>query len=219
MRTRPAPILHALFPATRQAVLGTLLLHPEQRWYVRSLARHLALPPSSIQPELTALAEAGILKREVEGRQVYFQADQECPVFQDLQQLLVKTAGLVDVLRFALEPLRERIALAFVYGSLAKGTAVRSTSDVDLMVIGEDVGLSDVAPLLQEPQRLLAREVHPTVLTPDELCRKADEQHPFIRGVLDGEKLFVVGTQDELDAFSHRAPPRGRTTRNKGGTR
>ena len=117
MRTTRA--IDALFPRTRQGVLAATLLRPDRWWYLSDLARHLRVPPSSLQRELAALTAAGILRRRRDGNRVYFQPNPECPLFAELQGMLLKTAGLVDVLREALRPLSASIDWAFVYGSIA----------------------------------------------------------------------------------------------------
>src|SRR5262249_534539 len=139
--------LDALFPRTRQAILGAMLIDPERSWYLSDLARHLAVPPSSLQRELVDLAKAGVLRRRQNGNRVYFQADSNCPLFTELRGIVLKTVGLRDVLRKCLDPFARHIRVAFVYGSPARSED-RSTSDVDLMVIGV-VGLSDLAPALK----------------------------------------------------------------------
>src|SRR5437868_819545 len=127
--------LDALFPRTRQAVLATVYRDPARRWYLSELARHLKVQPSSLQRELASLASAGILRRWDDGNRAYYSAEIEGPIFADLQGLLLRTAGLRDVLADALEPLRDSLTVAFIYGSLARREE-RPQSDVDLMVVG-----------------------------------------------------------------------------------
>lgn len=73
---------------------------------------------------------------------MYYRANTASPVFSELKSLIVRTAGVVDVLRGALDGLTDRIAVAFVHGSLARGTE-GPESDVDLVVVG-DVTFSEV---------------------------------------------------------------------------
>src|SRR5262249_30196848 len=127
--------LDALLPKTRQGILAATLVQPNKAWYVSELARRMGVPSSSLQRELQDLTRAGILTSHRQGRMVYYQANADSPLYPDLRGLLLKTAGLVDVLREALKPLETKIALAFVYGSIAKGEE-RTESDIDLMVIG-----------------------------------------------------------------------------------
>ena len=128
-------LAHFLLGQSRSAVLGALFLRPEAALHVRELARLTGVSPGSLHRELRALAEMGLLIRQETGRQVYYRANQQCPVYQELTGLLRKTAGLVDVLRERWLPLAGQIEQAFVYGSLARGDE-HAHSDVDLMIIG-----------------------------------------------------------------------------------
>src|ERR1700691_6011757 len=107
--------LDALLTATRQKVLAQTLGHPERWWYLHELARALRLRPSSIQRDLATLTAAGILSRRRNGNRVYFKADETCTIFPELRQLLLKTIGLIDVVKQALRPLSSKTQVAFVY--------------------------------------------------------------------------------------------------------
>jgi DNA-binding transcriptional ArsR family regulator len=203
--------LDALLPRTRQALLAATLLHPERWWYLSDLARHLAVTPSSLQRELQSLTEAGILCRRREGNRVYFQANSDCPFLGELQSLLTKTVGLVEVLRKALTPFAARIAWAFIYGSMARAEAL-ATSDVDLMVVGE-VGLAELTPALRRAEKRLSRPVNPTLYTQAEFVTKLTAGHHFLTSVVDGDKLFVLGSPHELQTASSRPP--GATARHQ----
>src|SRR4030095_12768690 len=121
-------------------VLTATLLQPDRWWYLSDLAKYLGVSPSSLQRELAALVSADILRRRRDGNRVYFQANPDCPFLPELQGLLVKTAGMVDVLREPLAPFAKRIDWAFIYGSVARTEAL-AASDVDLMIIGNVVTL------------------------------------------------------------------------------
>lgn len=194
MRTRHGA--DALLPDTRKRILAALLMHPERAWFASDLARLLRAPKTSLQRELANLQGAGIIRRRVEGKHVYYQADRDCPFFPELRSLMVKTAGLVEVVRAALAPSRRHIEFAFVYGSLASG-AETSTSDVDLLVVG-NVGLADLARPLHKASETLAREVHPTVYSVEEFVKKAAAGGGFVHTVLKRPKLFVWGTEHDL---------------------
>src|SRR5580658_2826407 len=113
--------LQTLFPKTRQGILAATLVRPEKAWYASELARQMRVPPSSLQRELRDLVAAGILRSHRQGRMLYVQANTRSPLFPDLRGLLLKTAGLVDVLADALRPLNDKLRSAFVYGSIASG--------------------------------------------------------------------------------------------------
>lgn len=203
---RQNPLLDSLLPRNRQGVLAVLLLDPEGRWYRTRLAAHLGVSPSSLQRDLEALTRAGILIRRGEGRQVYYQANRDCPIFPELQSILVKTAGIRDLIADALEALRERILVAFVHGSIARGEEVAS-SDVDLMVIGEATSF-ELAGALQQVRERLARPVNPTWYRAEEFEARVARGDHFLRTVLDEPKLFVIGGADELERARRGAPGR-----------
>jgi predicted nucleotidyltransferase len=188
--------LDALLPKTRQGILAATLVQPEKAWYITELARRMGVPASSLQRELHDLCEVGILKSHKQGRMVYYQANADSPVFPELRGLLLKTAGLVDVLAQALKPLAGKLRVAFVYGSIAAGNE-QSDSDIDLMVVGQ-VSPPELALPLRRARELLGREINPTVYTPAEFAKKHAANDAFLKQVLDKPKLFVLGNKDEL---------------------
>jgi uncharacterized protein len=136
------------------------------------------------------------LLRRTPGRQVYFRANSENPVYEELRSLLLKTAGVADVLRGALATLAGRIQVAFVYGSVARGEE-RRASEIDLMVVG-DASFADLSQALAPAQRRLAREVNPTAYTPAEFRQKLAAGHHFLEGVMGREKLLLIGDEHDL---------------------
>src|SRR5476649_333676 len=158
--------LDALLPKTRQGILAATLVQPETAWYVSELARRLGVPSSSLQRELQALTEARILKAHRQGRMAYYQANVDSPLFSDLRGLLLKTAGLADVLMDALKPVASKLRVVFVYGSIASG-GEQGDSDIDLIVIGPVLPM-DLALPLRHARELLGREINPTLYTPAE---------------------------------------------------
>ena len=189
-------LAHHLLGQTRSAVLGTLLLRPEASLHVRELARITGSSPGSLHRELAALAALGLLKREEVGRQVHYRADRDSPVYIELAGLLRKTAGLADVLRAALAPLVDSIALAFVYGSMASGSD-RPGSDVDVMVLG-DASFTSLVTALAPTQDLLAREVNVTPMRPADFADKLRSRDGFAVSVMQREKIWLIGTDDDL---------------------
>ena len=202
MRMQPKSLTDALWPMTRRRVLGLLLANPDCEWHLREIVRRTGLAPASVHREVLSLSQAGILARRESGRQVYYRADTTCPIFPELQGVVLKTVGLADVLREALRPLREQIALAFVFGSLAEGAA-HSGSDVDLIVV-TGLPLLDVVAALRPAQDRLAREINPVRATPEELISGLQRGDHFLRMVMDGPKIFVIGDEDALGGLAEK---------------
>ncbi|MCX6100522.1 MAG: nucleotidyltransferase domain-containing protein, partial [Candidatus Bipolaricaulota bacterium] len=164
--------------------------------YLSEIVRAVGAGNGAVQRELARLTAAGLLRRTTRGKQVYFQANPDSPVFAEVRGLIVKTVGAVGVLREALAPLGSRIRLALVYGSVARGEETAS-SDVDLLVIGT-ARLFDVVSALAPAQEKLRREINPVVFPAAEARRKLQAGDPFLAGVATGPKLFVIGGEHEL---------------------
>jgi predicted nucleotidyltransferase len=175
---------------------------PTREWYLSELARHLKVKPSSLQRELANLVEAGIFCKRADGNRTYYAAETESPIFNDLRGLFLRTAGLRDVLAASLESHSDRIDVAFVYGSIARQDE-HAGSDVDLMVIGR-VGLADIALALKDAERVLLRPVNPSVYTRAEVAKRLAIGHHFLTSVMNGEKLFILGSKDDLAAAINR---------------
>jgi predicted nucleotidyltransferase len=190
--------LDVLMPKNRQRLLGALFGQPTRAWYAAELAKHVGVLRSGVQKDLKALTEAGLHKSHRKGHMVFFQANEDAPVFPELHGLVLKTVGLVDALRELLSPVEAEIQLAFVYGSIASAKE-ESNSDVDLMVIGSVERMRLSRPL-QEAGLRIGREVNLSLYRPAEFRAKR-KQH-FLSAVLDKPKLFVIGTERDLDRAS-----------------
>jgi predicted nucleotidyltransferase len=190
----------ALFGKTKRSLLGLLYLHPERSFYLRQIVRLLGVGQGAAQRELARLADAGLLSRTQVGSQVHFQANAASPVFGELRALMVKSAGVAEVLGEALASLTKRIEVAFVYGSLARGGG-GAGSDVDLMVVG-DLNFGDVVSALQPAQQRIGREVNPSVYSTKEFRAKLRSKHHFLSSVVESPKVFVVGGKHELERLA-----------------
>ncbi len=185
-----------LFGKTRRAVLSLLYGHADSAFYLRQIVRAAGGSVGAVQREVKRLSEAGIIRRMARGRQVYYQANPESPVFAELKGLVIKTAGVGDVLRGALALLADRIRVAFIYGSLARGEE-REGSDVDLLVVGE-VTFAEVVSALSGAQEKLGREVNPTVYPPAEFRSKLLTGHHFLKAVIKEKRILLIGDEREL---------------------
>lgn len=198
--TASTPIRHGLFGRTRTAILSLLYGHPDESFYLRQLVRETGAGNGAIQREVRQLSDAGLILRKLAGRQVFYQANRKSPVFSELRGLLLKTAGVRDVLREALAPFKDRIHVAFVYGSIATQKD-RAQSDVDLMIVG-DVELDEVVVRLEDSQKQLRREINPSVYRAGEFQSKMASGNHFLNSVLRSKKLFIAGNENELGKLS-----------------
>jgi predicted nucleotidyltransferase len=189
----------ALFPESRRAILGLLFSHPDEAFYLRQIVDLARLAVGQTQRELKRLTVAGIIERSEQGRHVYFRANEACPIYDELRGIAAKTSGAAAAIGAALQPLADRVAVAFVFGSVARGEESRA-SDIDLMVIG-DASFAEVSSAVVGPERALRREINLVVYPVREFQAKARQGHSFVARVIDGDKLFVGGSARELDAL------------------
>lgn len=190
----------ALFTKTQQRVLGLFFSVPGARFYTNDILRRLEMGRGTVLRELDKLAQAGILSRTREGNQNYYQANTDSPVYPELLAIVRKTFGVAEVLRGALQPIEDRLVLAFVYGSLAKGTEDKN-SDIDLMLVGQDLAYSEVMNCLLPLESELMRPVNPSIYTPEELNQKRKQGNSFIERVMEQPKLWVKGSDDDMDGI------------------
>ncbi|SNR84299.1 transcriptional regulator, ArsR family [Methylobacillus rhizosphaerae] len=189
-----------LFGEYRKRVLGLLLLHPGQSYHVRELARLTNTSAGTLHKELSKLSGAGILQNEKVGNQQRYSANLQCPIFEELASILRKTSGLVDVVADALSSASNRIAFAFVFGSVARGEQ-HAHSDIDVMIIG-DIGFGDVVGLLHDSQAGLKREINPVVYSIEGFQSRIEQNDSFIKEILQKPKLFIIGSEHELRKFT-----------------
>src|SRR5579859_4277276 len=185
-----------LFGKIRGGVLALLYGWADKAFYVRQIARHVHGSAGSVRRELEKLAAVDLIVRTSLGNQVFYQVNQRHPVFSEMRALVNMTVGLFNTLRSALEPLSNRVSVAFVYGSIARQEE-RSGSDIDLMIIG-DIELDDILVPLAKAETALGRTVNPTVYSIHEFKRKLEDGNHFLNNVIDGKKVFLIGNEDEL---------------------
>jgi DNA-binding transcriptional ArsR family regulator len=198
-------LLDLLFGSYRQRVLTQLLLHPDDAYHVRELARLTGTTAGTLHKELARLAEAGVLSREKQGNQVRYRANRECPVYPELAGLFRKTSGAAVVLADALRTMSPMPGLVLIFGSLARGEE-NARSDVDLLVIG-DAAFAEAVKALHPAQETLQREINPVVYNAAEFARRVAGKDSFVANILNHPKLFVVGTEHDLAKLAgHPAP-------------
>lgn len=188
----------ALFTTTQQRVLALLFGQPERSFFATEIIARVATGSGAVQRELQKLVEAGLVRVTRLGTQKHYQADPAAAIFSELCLLVRKTMGLAEPLREALGPLREKIELALVYGSVAKGRD-KATSDIDLLIVGQDLMLEEVYAALAAAEKELGRSIHPTLYSPEELETKLSQGNSFLTKVLGGETLLLIGKLPNVD--------------------
>ena len=188
-------ISKALFSDSQSRVFRWVFGQPERGYHLNELRRLTGLGSASLQRELGKLATAGLVRSEKVGNLRRFQANTESPVYEELAALTRKTLGAQPLLQEALAPMKSKLGLAFIYGSIAKGTDT-AKSDIDVMVVGDDLLLSDVLKLLLPVESQLGRKINPTLYTPAEFKRRRAQKDSFLNRVLAQPVIPLIGEDD-----------------------
>lgn len=191
----------ALFTKTQQRVLSLLFGQPQRSFYANELIGLAQSGSGTVQRELARLEAARLVTVHRIGNQKHYQANPDTPIFEELRSIVMKTFGVSDVLRTALAPLWPLIEVAFIYGSLAKGTE-HAGSDIDLMVIGSLPSNAQLLEALLPAQGQLGRAVNPALYTAAEFMQRVRDGKSFMLRVLEQPKILVKGSEHDISRLS-----------------
>lgn len=170
-------------------------MHPDRTYAISELISFAGVGSGTVQRVLDRFVSAELVRAIVDGRRKRYSANRHSPVFPELHGLLVKTAGVADPIRKALSPLLPRVERALIYGSIAKGTE-HAGSDVDVMVVADDVQLEDLFEVLAGAEPKIGRKIHPTLYTTAEYEQRKSERNPFLTKVLSDEHIILFERHD-----------------------
>jgi predicted nucleotidyltransferase len=193
---RSRGLADALFSKTRQRVLGLLFGQPDRAFGTIELIKLAESGSGAVQRELATLTESGLI--QIDDRKRY-RANRDSPVFDELKGIVEKTSGVAQTLRAALAPIADKLRLAVLFGSVAKHTDTAS-SDIDLLVVSDELALEDLFVTLEDAEGRLGRRVNPTLYTVDEFRNRRGTDHPFLSKVMNGKHVVLLGSEDVVTA-------------------
>jgi DNA-binding transcriptional ArsR family regulator len=179
---------------TRAEIFKLLFGTREEELHIREIQRRTKLNDSTIRQELSKLLKLDLVIDRKDSNRVYYRANKLNPLYPDIRNLVLKSVGLIDVLKDALND--QRIQIAFVFGSISEGRET-SESDVDLFVIGS-LGMRNISSLLSGVANKIGREINTHVMTRGEIKKRYSGKDHFIGSVIQSKKLFIIGTEDDL---------------------
>ena len=189
----------ALFTTTQQRLLALLFGQPGRSFFASELIQLTGSGSGAVQRELKRFASSGLVSITPVGRQKHYQANPDCPVFEEMSGIVRKTLALAEPIRRTLEPLDDRIKRALVYGSVVQGTDTAG-SDVDLLVVADGVMLEELYDVLSPVEASLARRISPTLYTSTEFDERRAAGNHFLTNVLAGEHVILIGEEDGAPA-------------------
>ena len=196
---RKGSLADTLFTRTRQRVLGVLFGQTGRSFYASELIRLAGTGSGAAQRELARLERGGLVTGRRVGQQKHCQANPKLPLYSELRSIVLKTVGLAEPIREALDSLSHRIRAAFIFGSVSKGDD-RVDSDIDLLVVSDSLTYGEVFEALESASRTLGRQVNPSVYSAAELTRRARAKNAFVTRVLAQPKVWIIGNDEGLPA-------------------
>ena len=186
-----------LFTKTQRQVLSLLFGNPDKSFYANEIVRYAGVGIGSVLRELEKLSNVVLLTTEKKGNQKHYTANRKSPIFEELRGVVQKTFGLADVIRKALDEFRDSVELAFIYGSVAKGTD-KANSDVDVMIISDQLSYPELLASVAPIEANIGRPVNPTIYTTKEFKDKIQSYNSFVTRVITQQKIYLIGSEDDL---------------------
>ncbi len=192
-----AILAEILSSRVRSEIFRLLFGVSERQLHVREIERRTSLSIATVRQELQKLLRMQLVESQRDGNRLYYRANKGHPLYADIRNIVLKTSGMVDIFREVLD--KEGVKIAYVFGSMASNQE-GATSDVDLMVIG-DVGLRTLSGWLSGVSEQIGREINPHVMNRAEFRERKQSRDHFITRVLESEKLFIKGSEHDLEAM------------------
>lgn len=200
MGTIDTNLSDALFSRVQQRVLSIIFGQPDRAFFGNEIIRLAGVGTGAVKRELDKLVSSGLVIVTRTGNQKHYQANPSSPIFSELRDIVIKTFGVSDVIRQSLSPFAERIRAAFIYGSVAKGQDT-AKSDIDLMIVSDLIGYTDLFSVLTDAERQLGRQVNPTIYTLEEFKKRQIEGNDFVVRIMGQQKIFIVGTDNDIGQY------------------
>lgn len=181
----------------RRKVLTFFYVNRSARVYVRQLAVALGADSTNVSRELARMEREGLLRSELEGRQLYYSLNRSYAYLKPLLELLRGSVGVEPALKDVLTKV-DGVRGAWLYGSFAKNEA-DAGSDIDVLIVGGP-NAEQLAHEIRSVERALRREINYTVLTSAELKRRLAAGDAFVADIWNGKRVQLIGDQDDQTA-------------------
>lgn len=187
----------AIFTESQAKVYLWIFGQPERSYHLSELRRLTGLGSASLQREINRLVDAGLASSKMQGNLRQISANRQSPLFKELRELTSKVMGVAPMLQEALLPIENKIEIALIYGSVAKQSDT-AESDIDVMLVGRDLTLSDILEQLLPVEEILCRKINPTFYTVQEFKKRLSDADSFVNKVLSQPTLQIFGNMDDF---------------------
>jgi predicted transcriptional regulator len=157
-------LFSGLIPSkTRIKLLVRFFFNPKLRSYLRELAKEFGVSTNSVRKELNQLTRTNLLKSERNGRQVFYMANEDHPLFPELRSMVTKVMGIDQVIDGIVNELGD-LETAYLIGDYAEG---KDTGIIDLVLVGK-VDQNHLDYLIKRTEQYIKRKIRFLVLSRQE---------------------------------------------------
>jgi predicted nucleotidyltransferase len=185
----------AIFSDRQSRLFRWLFGQPDRSFHLNELIRLTGLSSASLQQELKRLTDSGLVASKRMGNLRMISANPNSPIFSELVSLTRKTCGLEAQLAQALTPIKNKLQHALIYGSVAKKEDT-SSSDIDVMLVGDNLSLVEVLECLEPLESSLGRKVNPTCYSVREFEMRLALPDSFVSRVLAQPTINLLEIND-----------------------
>tara|TARA_X000001036_G_scaffold384710_1_gene378832 strand:+ start:287 stop:787 length:501 start_codon:yes stop_codon:yes gene_type:complete len=139
-------------------------LNPGTRAYLRELAKEFGESTNSVRVELNRLSLAKIISAENVGRTIEYHANVEHSLFNELQALVRKYAGVDKLVETLIKKLGD-VETAYLVGDYARGV---DSGLIDIILIG-NINKMELDRIAERRGKDISRKIRPMVVTVEEL--------------------------------------------------
>jgi hypothetical protein len=159
------PVLAPTFRSRVQGeLLALVLLHPDREWTVGELAGRLAVPVTTVQGEVTRLAEGAVLATRKVGRTRVVRANTANRAVAPLTQLILVTFGPQTVVAEEFDGLgADRVVVFGSWAARYHGEPGPAPADIDVLLVGDGLDRGVVYAAAERAEGRLRIPVNPVL--------------------------------------------------------
>jgi len=171
-------------------ILQLFLSHPGTIFHVRDIVRQLGEEINAVRRELAHMEKAGMVTKEPRANRLFYSFRKEYPLYFELLELVGKTSGLgLDIIKHKAK--LGKLKFVMMSGRYLRGRERKSTTDVDLLIVGTVV-LPELGQLIKAEEVRREREVNYTVMSEEEFAFRKRRRDPFVVSVLSGSRVMII---------------------------
>ncbi len=180
----------------RIKILELFLLNPKKIFHVREIVRQVDEEINAVRRELSHMEKAGMVSKEQRANRLFYSFRKDYPLYEELIYLIGKTAGLGgDILKQKVK--LGKLKFVMISGRYLKGLPKKSSTDIDLLLVGTVV-LPELGVIIKTEEARRDVELGYTVMTEEEFQFRKSRRDPFVVSILHGSRVMIVGSEEDL---------------------